>query len=199
MLLVPAALPTIDVARAILVALRPMRLGLTLTAGFIRTEEAIVISQTVEYALRAIATLAQNHGTPQTAQQIAEATHVPGPYLSKLMQGLVRGKLVTSRRGKHGGFLLAKSPDELTIWDVIEVVEPIQRTRKYPRDVPPPSAELCALHARLDKAMALVEQAFRATRLSDLTSDGAATEDAAPKQASPSQQVAFSSPSDNGD
>lgn len=64
-----------------------------------------MISQTVEYALRAIVTIAQHDGTPCTAQKISSITKVPAPYLSKLMQGLVRGNLVTSKRGLHGSTL----------------------------------------------------------------------------------------------
>lgn len=67
-----------------------------------------MISQTVEYALRAIVTIAQHEGKPCTAKKSAEITQVPLPYLSKLMQGLVRGKLVNSQLGLDGGFLLAK-------------------------------------------------------------------------------------------
>ena len=44
-----------------------------------------MISQTVEYALRAIVTIAQHEGVPCTAQKIAEITQVPAPYLSKMM------------------------------------------------------------------------------------------------------------------
>ena len=88
-----------------------------------------MISQTVEYALRAIVTIAQHEGAPCTAQKISAITQVPAPYLSKLMQGLVRANLVTSKRGLHGGFLLTKEPSELSIWEVVDAVEPIRRIR----------------------------------------------------------------------
>ncbi len=74
-----------------------------------------MISQTVEYALRAIVTIAQQDGESVTSQKISKITQVPAPYLSKLMQGLVRAKLVTSKRGLHGGFVLTKEPADLTV------------------------------------------------------------------------------------
>lgn len=120
-----------------------------------------MISQTVEYALRAVLTLAQNYGKPCTAQRISEITEVPGPYLSKLMQILVRGGLVQSRRGLHGGFLLAVPPDELTVWDVLNVVEPFKRINECPLRLGAHKTTLCPLHRRLDDAMATVEEAFR--------------------------------------
>src|SRR3989337_187432 len=109
---------------------------------------ANVISQTVEYSLRAIVALAQRGGEPCTAQRISELTDVPGPYLAKLMQGLVRSGLVYSRRGLHGGFILAKSPKELTIWDVVDAVEPFQRIRAGPLRIGAHRPGLCPLHRR---------------------------------------------------
>lgn len=130
-----------------------------------------MISQTVEYALRAVVTLAQNQGKPCTAQRISEITEVPGPYLSKLMQLLVRGGLVQSRRGLHGGFVLAKSSDELSVWDVINVVEPLKRIHECPLRIGSHKTNLCPLHRRLDDAMASVEQEFRNATIGSLLSE----------------------------
>jgi Rrf2 family transcriptional regulator, nitric oxide-sensitive transcriptional repressor len=130
-----------------------------------------VISQTVEYSLRAVVALAQRGGQPCTAQQISKLTEVPGPYLAKLMQGLVRAGLVHSRRGLHGGFVLAKKPQELTIWDVVDAVEPFQRIRTCPLRIGDHSTGLCPLHRRLDDAMETVERSFRATTVAELLND----------------------------
>ena len=130
-----------------------------------------MISQTVEYSLRAVVTLAQQEGKPCTAQQISIITHVPGPYLSKLMQGLVRAGLVRSQRGLHGGFVLTRSPKEVTIWDVVEAVEPFQRIRECPLGLGSHGNNLCPLHRRLDNAMAQAEEAFRGTSLLELLSE----------------------------
>jgi Rrf2 family nitric oxide-sensitive transcriptional repressor len=131
-----------------------------------------MISQTVEYALRAVVTLAQHDPTPCTAQKIAEITRVPGPYLSKLMGNLVRAGMVRSQRGLHGGFVLTTKPNKLTIWDVIDAVEPVQRIHECPVGLRSHAGTLCPLHRRLDDAMGLVEKAFKKTSLSELLSDG---------------------------
>jgi Rrf2 family protein len=129
-----------------------------------------MISQTVEYALRAIVTIAQHEGVACTAQKISAITQVPAPYLSKLMQGLVRAKLVTSKRGLHGGFVLTKEPTELTVWEVVDAVEPIKRIRECPLGIGSHDGTLCPLHRRLDHAMELVEDSFRATTVAELLS-----------------------------
>ena len=135
-----------------------------------------MISQTVEYALRSIVTIAQHDGTPCTAQRIAEITQVPAPYLSKMMQGLVRANLVTSKRGLHGGFVLTKEPTELTIWEVIDAVEPFKRIRQCPLGIGTHGDTLCPLHRRLDNAMAMVEDSFRSTTVAELlTQPGSVT------------------------
>ena len=127
-----------------------------------------MISQTLEYALRAVVTLAQNQGRACTSQRIAELTRVPAPYLSKLMQTLVRGGLVKSQRGRHGGFVLTKSAESLTIWDVVDAVEPIKRIRECPLGLSTHGTNLCPLHSRLDRAMEDAERAFRETTIAQL-------------------------------
>lgn len=129
-----------------------------------------MISQTVEYALRAIVTLAQHDGKPCTAQKISAITQVPAPYLSKMMQGLVRANLVTSKRGLNGGFVLVKEPSELTIWEVVDAVEPFKRILECPLGIGSHGGTLCPLHRRLDNAMAMVEDSFRDTTVAALLS-----------------------------
>lgn len=135
-----------------------------------------MISQTVEYALRAIVTIAQQEGQPCTAKKIAEITQVPLPYLSKLMQGLVRGDIVNSQRGLHGGFVLTKQPAEFSILDVVNVVEPLKRIHECPLKIQSHGNTLCPLHRRLDKAIEATETIFRETNLTEMLSQpGSAT------------------------
>jgi Rrf2 family transcriptional regulator, nitric oxide-sensitive transcriptional repressor len=127
-----------------------------------------MISQTAEYALRAIVFLAEKGSKPQTIQQIARVTQVPAGYLSKVMQGLARSGLVNSQRGLHGGFTLAATPSELTIYEIVQAVDPIPRITRCPLNNPAHATELCALHRRLDEAAAQVERSFRESTVADL-------------------------------
>jgi Rrf2 family protein len=130
-----------------------------------------MFSQTVEYALRAVVYLADQGGEPRTTAQVAEATKVPGPYLSKVLQSLGRGGLVHSQRGLHGGFTLTRTPTEMTIWDVVEAVEPLQRIKVCPLGLAAHRHRLCPLHKRLDDALAATENAFRSTTLADVLAE----------------------------
>ncbi|WP_428265326.1 RrF2 family transcriptional regulator [Haliangium sp.] len=129
-----------------------------------------MISQTVEYALRAVAFLASQEEA-RTTRDIAERTRVPPAYLSKVLQALVRAGLVHSRRGAGGGITLAVAPTELTILDVVDAVDPIKRIRECPLGLTAHGVRLCPLHARLDRALALVEDAFRSTSLAEILAE----------------------------
>ena len=127
-----------------------------------------MISQTVEYALRAVVHLAGRDPEPRTRDQIAEATYVPKAYLSKVLQNLVRAGIVNAQRGPGGGMTLATRPEELTLLEVVTAVEPLQRIRKCPLGLESHGVELCPLHQRLDDALASVEEAFRRTTLTEI-------------------------------
>jgi len=129
-----------------------------------------MLSQSVEYALRAAVFLARE-GEPRTTAQVAEATQVPAAYLSKILQGLSRAGIVRSQRGIGGGMTLASQPDELTILDVVNAVEPLQRIETCPLGLLEHGVKLCALHRRLDNAMESVEDAFRQSTLADVLAD----------------------------
>jgi Rrf2 family nitric oxide-sensitive transcriptional repressor len=120
-----------------------------------------MISQTAEYALRAIVYLADHPGEAHTAERIAQHTKVPVGYLAKIMQNLSKHKLVTSQRGLYGGFTLVKEAVDLTVYEVVMAVDPINRITKCPLDYEEHGGELCPLHRGLDNAAAAVEMAFK--------------------------------------
>ncbi len=91
-----------------------------------------MISQTAEYALRAVVFLAMNSGKAHTNHQISTTTKVPAAYLSKVLQSLVKAQLVHSQRGLGGGFVLVKPPEAISILEVINAVDPILRIRTCP-------------------------------------------------------------------
>lgn len=129
-----------------------------------------MISQAVEYSLRAMVMLANAGEEPLTVQKIAATAKIPAPYLSKLMQGLLRAELVHSRRGVGGGFTLGRAAKEITVWDIVQAVDPIKRILACPLGITG-HVRLCPLHRRLDQAMALVEEAFRKSSLADVLAD----------------------------
>jgi len=115
--------------------------------------------------------LAMRGGAPLTAQQIASETKVPIDYLFKVLQSLGRAGLVQAQRGKNGGFSLANDPADISIYDVVQAVDPIKRIAKCPLGLKAHGVRLCSLHRKLDNAMQHIEEAFSSTKLADLIDD----------------------------
>ncbi|MBW2734937.1 MAG: Rrf2 family transcriptional regulator, partial [Deltaproteobacteria bacterium] len=128
-------------------------------------------SQTAEYALRAALALARDHPKAMTTQQIAKQMQIPASYLAKVLQALARGQVVRSQRGLGGGFSLRRPPEQITLLEVLEPVDPIKRIKSCPLDVDDHQVNLCPLHRRLDAAIAQVREAFSKTTLAELVYD----------------------------
>jgi Rrf2 family protein len=76
-----------------------------------------------EYGLRCLLELSRHSGPePLTIHQIAKAEGLSPDYTAKLLRELRRGGLVSARRGAAGGYRLTRGPEEISIWEAIEVL-----------------------------------------------------------------------------
>lgn len=132
-----------------------------------------MFSQTTKYALRAVVWLAAHHNQPQTTLEIAAHTRVPAGYLSKVLQALGRASLVNSQRGLHGGFTLTRPPHRISVLEVMNAVDPIERIETCPLGLKSHGKTLCALHKRLDDAIAHIEKAFSQSTIAELLEEPA--------------------------
>lgn len=127
-----------------------------------------MLSQTIEYALRAMIHLASlEKGLALNSETIAQRTGAPKGYLSKILRDLVVAGLVSSQRGPAGGFALAKPADEISMLDVISAVDPIERIKRCPLGNPA-HVQLCPLHRRMDDALGMIEREFGRTSLVEI-------------------------------
>lgn len=126
-----------------------------------------MLPKTAEYALRTVACLASDPGQAASADHLAEQTKVPRRYLHKVLQDLVRAKLVRSRSGPGGGYVLARPSEKVTILDVVNAVAPVERIRHCPLGLPSHTS-LCPLHKELDRAYAATEEAFSRVTIGEL-------------------------------
>lgn len=82
------------------------------------------IPRRVDYGLRAVIHLSeQERGKCSSLAEIAKHQGVPRKFLEKIVQDLVRGGLIQSKRGSTGGYMLARSPETISFCDVIEAIE----------------------------------------------------------------------------
>lgn len=84
------------------------------------------ISQKLDYACRAMAQLAKRFDgrTITRLEELAQREAVSANFLVQILNDLRRAGLVESRRGKSGGYLLARKPDEINLREIVEAVEP---------------------------------------------------------------------------
>jgi Rrf2 family protein len=130
-----------------------------------------MLSQTAEYALRAVVVLARSAPQPRTNLQLAEQTHVPTAYLPKVMQSLRKAGLVRAQRGLGGGLRLARPADSITLLEVVNAVDPLLRIVECPLQLTQHVGRLCTLHRKLDETVAQAEKTLRETTLADMLRD----------------------------
>ena len=84
------------------------------------------ISQKLDYASRALVHLARKHDGESVVRtdDIAESEVIPPSFLAQILHELKRCGFATSRRGKTGGWKLAKSPAKITLLEIVEALEP---------------------------------------------------------------------------
>lgn len=83
------------------------------------------ISVKVDYACRVMAELARLHGSGELAQieHLAQTEAVPANFLAQILGDLRDHGLITSRRGNRGGYVLARSPEDISLYDILMAVE----------------------------------------------------------------------------
>lgn len=83
------------------------------------------ISVKVDYACRVLAEMARLHGSGELAriEHLARTEAVPANFLAQILGELRDGGLITSRRGIQGGYALARAPDQITLYDIIKIVD----------------------------------------------------------------------------
>ncbi|HOE68780.1 MAG TPA: Rrf2 family transcriptional regulator [Candidatus Omnitrophota bacterium] len=84
-----------------------------------------MISNKTKYALKAMLYMAARHGSqePALTSEISEREGIPRKFLEVILLQLKNKGLLTSRKGKGGGYLLARTPDQISFGDVIRVFE----------------------------------------------------------------------------
>lgn len=129
-----------------------------------------MLSQTVEYALRAMSMLAYHPNDLVSTTELAEMTRVPSNYLAKVLQTLAGADLIMGRRGVGGGYRLTRHPEEITLLEVVNAVNPVERITSCPLGLDNHGPHLCPLHRRMDEAARLVMELFGSTTLADIVS-----------------------------
>jgi len=84
----------------------------------------MIFSTTTEYAIRGLSEFAgRSPDAIMMLDDLVAGTDLPNDFLRKVFQKLVKGGVLTSSRGRKGGFRLARPPEKITLMDVVEAIE----------------------------------------------------------------------------
>lgn len=133
-----------------------------------------MLSQTAEYALRAVLHISQyGADRPLRVGEIAAELQIPRNYLSKILHQLARHGVLASLRGKAGGFQLAVPPARLSISHVILPFDRVEERRRCLLGRPQCSDRTaCTAHSRWKQVADTVAEFFRETTVADLLGGG---------------------------
>ncbi len=84
----------------------------------------VIFSKKCEYGLQAVLYLAaRGTGEVIPADEIAKKLNIPKEFVSKILQNLTESGIVYSKKGKSGGFSLAKDPSKIRLIDIVAAID----------------------------------------------------------------------------
>ena len=132
----------------------------------------MLFSAKAEYACVALLELAARYSDPKPIRlaDVADKHGIPSRFLVQILLDLKRAGLVASTRGAAGGYALGRSPDEITLFDIIQVMDPPEQPVRADDKLQPTG---CVLSVRSvwDKMVASQQAILRLTTLADLASE----------------------------
>ncbi len=128
------------------------------------------ITRQTEYAIRGLQELARRNGdAPVQLKSIARNCDVSEAFLAKIFQMLSQQHIVKSHRGVKGGFSLGRTPDEITLRDIVEVCEGgIALNHCLRQTNPCDKTDDCNVSEAWSRAQQALVGALEETRLADI-------------------------------
>ena len=133
-----------------------------------------MLSHTSKYAIRALIYLELFSSTEKKVgiKEIAKELKIPSPFLGKILQVLVKHKLLGSTKGPHGGFYLNKPAVDIALMEIIEIIDGkdvfndcVIRTTVCDLNQP------CSIHHKLAHARGEINGIFTTETIADLVSE----------------------------
>lgn len=129
-----------------------------------------VLTTTSHHALKALIYLARHVDTgPVTGARIAEATGIPPKYLSKILGDLTRSGVLTSIKGKRGGFTFVQPPEKTFLLSVLAPFERLEQRRCPFANQACSSSDPCAAHAEWSRVLEYLRGFFARTTIAEIS------------------------------
>ncbi|PVY39497.1 RrF2 family transcriptional regulator [Pontibacter virosus] len=133
-----------------------------------------MLSKTTEYALRSIVyiALADEEGKRVGIKEIANELELPAHFMGKILQDMVRKGVIASIKGPHGGFFLHRPASEISLLEVISIIDGLEAFRKCGMGMKQCSdTHPCPLHDEIKVYRNHLLQVFREKTIQSLVDD----------------------------
>ena len=137
-----------------------------------------MLSNTCKYALRALIYLGKYSEDDKRIgiKKISDDLNLSSPFLGKILQNLVKQKLLVSTKGPNGGFALGKKSNEITLWDIVTKVDGEEFFTNCLISLEPckthdPSKPLCPVHSQYDRLRTEISAFYKDTTLEIISRD----------------------------
>lgn len=137
-----------------------------------------MLSNTCKYALRALIYLGKFSRDDKRIgiKKISEDLGLSSPFLGKILQNMVKQKLLVSTKGPNGGFSLAKKPEEISLWEIVIKVDGEEFFTNCLISLEPckshdPSKPLCPVHSQYESLRNQIKSFYQGTTLELISKD----------------------------
>ncbi|WP_423129853.1 RrF2 family transcriptional regulator [Gaoshiqia sp. Z1-71] len=137
-----------------------------------------MLSNTCKYALRALIYLGKfsDNGEKIGIKKIAGDLEIPTPFLGKILQNLVKQKILSSTKGPNGGFGLGKPAEEISLYEIVKTIDGEDFFHNClislePCSVHHESGKPCAVHGRFSDVRAQLMEFYLQTSIANVISD----------------------------
>ncbi len=138
-----------------------------------------MLSQKAKYGLRALVELARADGAQVSAGELALRAGAPRKFLEAILLELSRNQIVVSRRGKFGGYVLARAPADISFAEIIRIIDgplalaPCVSPRLgFRKCADCPDLETCTLREALQRARDATAEVLEAYSLANAAVSG---------------------------
>jgi len=126
------------------------------------------LNRTAKYAIQTLGLMAKNRTQKYSARELSESLDIPYKYLTKIMTKLKNSDIVSSTKGKYGGFIILKELKDIKIIDIVIVFDDINNKKCILVDTVCNYEQKCIIHDKWDKPRCAIDDFFAQTTLLDL-------------------------------
>ena len=132
------------------------------------------ISRDTDYAVRALVFMSRSSKKSViTVDEIVEEEGLPERFLRRILQNMVKKKILISHKGKKGGFSFSKSPADIKLTDVIEALQgKVDLTNCLLKGRICPNVKRCALRKKLKNIGRSVDRELKSINIESLSKEG---------------------------